>query len=151
MGGGLVRPCENTFICTSLGRMQSHSSFRFDDLRDADRVVTPIVGIDVRLLFCRPAELFFFLLLSCGSVFGSNINGREAAVAQRDIMVSRLLDERLSLPPPSSDKWEERDEDGRSPLSSKSYLLISEFFIDAAMAFCSCTTPCIALERYYGV
>lgn len=130
MGEGLVRPCENTFICTSLGRMQSHSSFRFDDLRDADRVVTPIVGIDARLLFCRPAELFIFFLLSCRSVFGSNISGREAAVAQRDIMVSLLLDERLSLPPPSSDKWEERDEDGRSPLSSKSYLLISEFFID---------------------
>jgi hypothetical protein len=110
--------------------MQSHSSFRFDDLRDADRVVTPIVGIDARLLFCRPAELFIFFLLSCRSVFGSNISGREAAVAQRDIMVSLLLDERLSLPPPSSDKWEERDEDGRSPLSSKSYLLISKFFID---------------------
>jgi len=51
-------------------------------------------------------------------------------------MDALLLDERLSVPPPSSDKWEERDEDGRSPLSSKSSLLISisKFFIDAAMA-----------------
>ena len=74
MGGGLIRPCENTFILTSLGfgqqshssfssddirdtddilliesfgLMHSHSTFWFKDLRDADRVVTPIMGIDL--------------------------------------------------------------------------------------------------------
>lgn len=65
MGGGLVRPCENTCIHASLGFVQSHSSFWFIELWNTDRVVTPIVGIDGRLLYCWPlklAELLFFLL-----------------------------------------------------------------------------------------
>ena len=62
------------------------------------------MGIDARFLFCKLIELAKFCLLIVIPFKG------RGAVGKRD-MDEQLLNERLSLPPPSTDLWEDRDDD----------------------------------------